>query len=288
MIDRIDAIAGFEGHLANVDRIRQRIGEIERRFGIGGIAGQDFQTILNKELERIQAQITTDPVNDIRETSASQQAARVEDTTGEVEVFGADNTSSKTGAVTNKGTTQRPKTSSNTFPGEEALPSAINKAINPFAAVGSKPAGQNEKPDEEYLETPTRDAKRLSTTGGTSTEDMIYAAAEKYDVDPKLLRAIAIAESNMNQNDISDAGAIGVMQLMPETARGLGIDPYDEQQNIEGGAKYLNQMLGIFGGNVRKAVAAYNAGPGAVQQYGGIPPYGETQNYVGRVMDLYK
>ena len=121
-----------------------------------------------------------------------------------------------------------------------------------------------------------------------STEDLIEAAAEKYNVDSRLVKAVAIAESNMNQDDISDAGAIGVMQLMPETAAGLGVDPYDEQQNIEGGAKYLRQMLDTFGGNVKKAVAAYNAGPGAVQKYGGIPPYGETQHYVGRVMDLYR
>ena len=133
-----------------------------------------------------------------------------------------------------------------------------------------------EKEDENYFNVPM------------TTEEMIEAAAAKYSVDPNLVKSIATAESDWNQNAISPVGAIGVMQLMPETAAALGVDPYDEQENIEGGAKYIRQMLDTFGGNVRKAVAAYNAGPGAVQRYGGVPPYSETQNYVGRVLDLYE
>ena len=102
------------------------------------------------------------------------------------------------------------------------------------------------------------------------------------------MRAVAIAESDMNQNEISPVGAIGVMQLMPETAESLGVDPYDEGENIVGGVMYLRQMLDTFDGDVPLAVAAYNAGPGAVKRYGGIPPYSETRNYVGRVMDLFQ
>ena len=75
---------------------------------------------------------------------------------------------------------------------------------------------------------------------------------------------------------------------MPETAAALGVNPYDEQQNIEGGAKYLKQMLDSFGGDVKKAVAAYNAGAQAVRDYQGVPPYRETQNYVNKVLDLYQ
>ena len=294
MIDRIDAIAGFEGHLAGVDRVRQRIGEIERRFGIGGVQGQDFQTILNKELEKVQVQLKSPTLEKTTKSTKTQQVAKV-DNANEIETFGTDNTTDKSTNVKSVKTVEPTTTIStrsstpSTFPGEEALPSSINKAINPFAAISSKPAEQQpERVDEEEVETPTRETKRLTFGSNMSTEDMITAAAEKYDVDPRLVKAVAIAESNMNQNDISDAGAVGVMQLMPETARGLGVDPYDEQQNIEGGAKYLKQMLDTFDGNVRKAVAAYNAGPGAVQRYGGIPPYGETQHYVGRVMDLYR
>lgn len=127
-----------------------------------------------------------------------------------------------------------------------------------------------------------------SSAESNSVEDLIAQAARDYGVDPQLVRAIAIAESDMNQDEISDVGAIGVMQLMPETAAGLGVNPYNTDENIAGGTKYLRQMLDTFDGNVPLAVAAYNAGPGAVKRYGGIPPYSETKNYVGRVMDMYR
>ena len=121
-----------------------------------------------------------------------------------------------------------------------------------------------------------------------SLSGLINNASKKYQVDPKLLSAIAEVESGGNQDETSSAGAIGVMQLMPDTAASLGVNPYDKQQNIEGGAKYLRQMLDTFGGDVSKAVAAYNAGPQAVKDYGGIPPYKETQNYVNKVLDIYR
>ena len=109
----------------------------------------------------------------------------------------------------------------------------------------------------------------------------IHRAAQKYGLDPKLV-------SGGNQKAVSPAGAVGVMQLMPETAAGLGVDPYNLEGNIEGGAKYLREMLDAFGGDVKKAVAAYNAGPNAVKAYGGVPPYAETQNYVDSVLDIYR
>ena len=121
-----------------------------------------------------------------------------------------------------------------------------------------------------------------------SLSGLIREASQKYKVDPKLLSAIAEVESGGNQDETSSAGAVGVMQLMPDTAASLGVNPYDKQQNVEGGAKYLRQMLDTFGGDVTKAVAAYNAGPQAVKDYGGIPPYKETQNYVNKVLDIYR
>ena len=121
-----------------------------------------------------------------------------------------------------------------------------------------------------------------------SLSTMIDEAARKYNVDPKLVAAVAEVESGGNQNETSSAGAIGVMQLMPDTAAALGVNPYDKKSNIEGGAKYLRQMLDTFDGDIRKAVAAYNAGPNAVKNYGGIPPYRETQNYVNKVLDIYR
>lgn len=117
---------------------------------------------------------------------------------------------------------------------------------------------------------------------------MVDEAARKYQVDPKLVAAIAEVESGGNQEAASPAGAIGVMQLMPDTAASLGINPYDKKSNIEGGAKYLREMLDAFDGDVRRAVAAYNAGPQAVRDYGGVPPYQETQNYVNKVLDIYR
>ena len=130
-------------------------------------------------------------------------------------------------------------------------------------------------------------ARRTENAAPTTTEQMILSAARKFGVDSELVKAVATAESDLNQAARSAVGAIGVMQLMPETAESLGVNPYDEKQNIEGGAHYLRQMLDKFNGNLQNAIAAYNAGPGAVQKYGGVPPYSETQNYVGRVLDFY-
>jgi len=126
------------------------------------------------------------------------------------------------------------------------------------------------------------------TTAGpgasTPYADEIDAAAAKYNVDPALLRGLIRQESNFNANATSPAGARGLTQLMPGTAAALGVDPSVPAQAIEGGAKYLRQQLDRFGNDPAKALAAYNAGPGAVQRYGGVPPYAETQNYVRKVM----
>jgi soluble lytic murein transglycosylase-like protein len=117
---------------------------------------------------------------------------------------------------------------------------------------------------------------------------MIQSASRKYQVDPRLVSAVAEAESHFQQGAVSSAGAVGVMQLMPETAASLGVNPYDAAQNIDGGTHYLRQMLDSFGGDVKKAVAAYNAGAQAVRDYNGVPPYGETESYVNEVLDLYR
>ena len=115
---------------------------------------------------------------------------------------------------------------------------------------------------------------------------LFLASAARYGLSPQLLAAVGKVESGFNAGAVSPAGAEGLMQLMPSTAASLGVDPFDPAQAIDGAARLLSQNLAQFGGSVPLAVAAYNAGSGAVQTYGGIPPYPETQNYVQQVMSL--
>ncbi|MGN0345036.1 MAG: lytic transglycosylase domain-containing protein [Lachnospiraceae bacterium] len=123
----------------------------------------------------------------------------------------------------------------------------------------------------------------LKTDG--SLEAIFEKAAQTYNVDVELLKAMAKAESGFDPNATSRSGAMGIMQLMPTTAKGLGVtDAYDPEQNIMGGAKYIASLLEKYDGNVAYALAAYNAGSGNVDKYGGIPPFEETQNYVTKIL----
>lgn len=133
--------------------------------------------------------------------------------------------------------------------------------------------------------TPVAGATTATAGGGTPYAAEISAAATRNGVDPNVLSGLIRAESNFDPNATSPAGAQGLTQLMPGTAAGLGVtNPLDPAQSIEGGARYLRQQLDHFGGDVTKALAAYNAGPGAVERFGGVPPYEETQSYVRRVL----
>lgn len=117
-------------------------------------------------------------------------------------------------------------------------------------------------------------------------EEIFQQASEKYNISIDLLKAVAKAESDFDPDCTSSSGAMGIMQLMPETAKGLGVtDAYDPYQNIMGGAKYLAENLSIYNGDISLATAAYNAGRGAVKKYNGIPPYTETQNYVKKILN---
>jgi soluble lytic murein transglycosylase-like protein len=118
-------------------------------------------------------------------------------------------------------------------------------------------------------------------------EPLIAASASEQNLDPALLKAVIQAESGFNPFAVSRTGAQGLMQLMPGTAQALGVEnAFDPIQNISGGSRYLRQLLDRFQGDETLALAAYNAGPGAVNKYGGVPPYSETQNYVQHVQQL--
>jgi soluble lytic murein transglycosylase-like protein len=123
------------------------------------------------------------------------------------------------------------------------------------------------------------------STQSSSYDSLIEQAAQRYGVEPALLHGLIEQESGFDPNAQSSAGAAGLTQLMPGTASSMGVaNPLDPTESIEGGARYLSQLMTQFGGNTADALAAYNAGPGAVQQYGGVPPYSETQSYVAKVL----
>jgi len=126
---------------------------------------------------------------------------------------------------------------------------------------------------------------------GFTQEDIdsaIDEAAARHNVDPSLVRSVVKVESNFNPNAVSRKGAMGLMQLMPSTARSLNVsNPFDPAQNVDAGVRHLRKLLDSFGGDVRLSLAAYNAGSGAVARSAGVPHFRETQNYVRRITDLY-
>ena len=298
-----------------IDQIRRRIAEIENKIGMIGVG--DFQSVLQKEIAK-QANFSVNPAQAVAEVQKTQpvnenaaaNAAKVKQALRESEKKSepAQNRLPGEEALPDK-IRQQPaqikpveipdveleipsrdeKVFEDNYVGKNAEVTPVEDLIMQAAAeYGVDP--QTVKGIVEYINQPPAPAQIVDKpfSDDLSVEDLITQTAAEYGIDPQLVKAIAIAESDMNQDEISPVGAIGVMQLMPETAEGLGVNPYDTNENIAGGTKYLKQMLDTFDGDVPLAVAAYNAGPGAVKRYGGIPPYSETKNYVGRVMDLYQ
>lgn len=125
-----------------------------------------------------------------------------------------------------------------------------------------------------------------AVAGNTAFDDIINRAALKYGIDFNLIKKVISAESSFRPDVVSNAGAQGLMQLMPSTGKSYGVtNPFDPEQNIDAGVHYLSDMLKRFKGDVTLALAAYNAGPGAVKKYNGIPPYEETINYIKKILD---
>lgn len=161
-------------------------------------------------------------------------------------------------------------------------------AVNTANANKSAAGSVQETGDFASVLESTKNTKNTSGNTGEATalDDIFLKASEAYQVPLNLLKAVAKTESNFNPDAVSSCGAQGVMQLMPSTAAGLGVqDAFNPEQNIMGGAKYLSQMLDRYDGDVKLCLAAYNAGAGNVAKYGGIPPFKETQAYVEKVMN---
>lgn len=128
-----------------------------------------------------------------------------------------------------------------------------------------------------------------NTSSSEDLESLIARYSAMRSLDPDLVRAVIQVESGGYTMALSNKGAMGLMQLMPGTARELAVDdPYDAEQNVSGGTQYLSHMLDLFNGNLELALSGYNAGPEAVNRYGGIPPYPETRSYVEKVLRLYR
>ena len=161
-------------------------------------------------------------------------------------------------------------------PGLTAL---LNQTMTNLQA---KAAAQVQKTNAEKMTTSSRKDQTTSSQSRHDFDELIDQAAERYKVDPDLVRAVVTAESDFDPTCVSTAGAMGLMQLMPETAEDLGIsDPFDPAQNIDGGTRYLSKMLARFDGNLNKALAAYNWGPSNVERGGSLPA--ETRNYLKKV-----
>jgi soluble lytic murein transglycosylase-like protein len=144
-------------------------------------------------------------------------------------------------------------------------------------------------PAHPRLYVPTPEALASSAANEELYTPLIETAAERYGLETALVKAVVKVESAFFPKAFSKAGAMGLMQLMPATARELGVsDPWDPATNLDGGCRYLRLMLERFGGDLRLSLAAYNAGPRAVEHYGGVPPYPETQRYVVLVLDSYR
>lgn len=165
-------------------------------------------------------------------------------------------------------------------------PQSMNVKANIVKNVPSQ-SFNNAINEINQVQTPNKTAP-ANNSAKAQLMDMISKISQKHGVDEKLVKALIKQESGFNVKATSKVGAMGLMQLMPATAKGLGVtDAYNPMQNVDGGVRYLKSMLNKYNGNIILALAAYNAGPGAVDKYSGVPPYPETQNYVKNILANY-
>src|SRR5699024_12728625 len=172
-----------------------------------------------------------------------------------------------------------------TMPMQEPTEQAVS-STRQAATANKHNAVQSYTKQAQVIQSNSKAKQKAPTT---KYNHIIREAANKYGVDENLIHSIIKMESNYNPNVKSHAGAVGLMQLMPSTAKAVGVtDRHDIAQNIDGGVHYLSKMLQNQKGNLELALAAYNAGPGNVKKYGGLLPFEETQNYIKKVMDYYQ
>lgn len=136
---------------------------------------------------------------------------------------------------------------------------------------------------------PDEVVEEVTSPDGGDLRELAAEAARRHGLDPGLVMAVVAVESGFRPQAVSPKGAQGLMQLMPRTAESLGVeDPFDPAENLDGGARHLGQLLTLYGGDLVRALAAYNAGAGAVKRHGGVPPYRETRAYVKKVLERYR
>jgi soluble lytic murein transglycosylase-like protein len=170
-------------------------------------------------------------------------------------------------------------------PTQAALSAARSAAADVATYVSSQPAGSG---ISSTVNPGYRNLAKGRQVSPAEVDKAIEEAAQKHNVDPNLVRALVKVESNFNAHAVSRKGAMGLMQLMPQTARTLNVsNPFDPQQNVDAGVRHLKELLNSYNGDVQLSLAAYNAGQGAVARNNGIPPYSETRNYVKRITELY-
>jgi hypothetical protein len=172
------------------------------------------------------------------------------------------------------------------------------KPVPPANAASMKAARSAAEEVNQYIGRESRQSANAriqaanshgATSNAVDIDAAIEEAAARHNVDPNLVRAVVKVESNFNPNAVSRKGAMGLMQLMPSTARQLNVkDPFDPQQNVDAGVRELKRLLENYGGDIKLTLAAYNAGAGAVARSSGVPHYAETQNYVRRITNLYR
>ncbi len=184
-------------------------------------------------------------------------------------------------------------------PKEEIAPEKIEDELtlevekeeeNPVIQAESSPQAEENENNliEEIIKEPDFKSKLDLKPQEVSIDEIIETISNKYNVDSNFIKAIIKQESGFNKDATSKKGAMGLMQLMPQTAKSLGIkDAYNPWENIDGGVRHIKSLLDKYSNNQELALAAYNAGEGAVKKYGGIPPYKETQNYVKSIMSAY-